>query len=295
MNLETQIRQVRSRFAEPRTADPADDRFTDTEILEWIHQAEIHVIRNIAEREKWIRTATFPAVNGQELYDRATAGFPTDLIDIVRVTYASAPCIRHPVHEIDALEMNSRRFPRKGYNQYFYELAGTFGTSKLGIRPIPNDATNIVLWYIKMPYRRYKHKRGTTTAAGTNVEIIDATNLTHPNNFWTDSEVRLFDGVLAGQERIVASSTKATTRLTVSTAFDEIVAQNVIFEVGEVSELSKELDPLVTAWATYLAKMKNADPDASAVKIEFKELLAEHNSRYGTARTEPGTVAGNVQ
>lgn len=288
MNLETQIRQVRSRLATPRRALVSEDYITDTEILEWIRQAELQVIKDVAEREKFITQATVAAVAAQELYSRTDTGFPVDVVDIVRVTYAGVECNRHPAHEIAALELNTFRRPRKGFNQYFYEIAGTFGTSKIGIRPVPDDTSPIVIWYVQAPYRRFKHLRGITTAVGAATEIIDSGNLKQPNNYWVNAEVRLFDGLIQGEERIVSASDLGTTKLTTTTAWPVAVAQNVTYELGEVSELPAELEPLVTAWATYLGQCKGRDAgDASLTRTEYDAQIAKHNARYGYGRTEP--------
>lgn len=289
MNLETQIRQVRARLSDPRRTDPEDSYVTDLELVDFIHQAEWQVVRDLAERESFVQTATFNAVNAQEQYDEAAAGFPIDVLDIVRVTYGGVECRRHPVHELGALDFGSNYRPRKGLSQFFYLIGGSLGKLKLGIRPIPDDTSQVAVWYVRRPYRRFKHLLGQVTLAGTNLEIIDSTSLLHVDSYWNGSEVRLKDQIYAGNERIVSAFAAATDKITVSVAWPTIITVGTRYEVGEVSQMPADLEPLVIGWASYLGFVKNMAADLGGIaRSEYDQMLSRHNQRYGMSRTEPG-------
>lgn len=289
MNLETQIRQVRARLSDPRRTDPEDSYVTDLELVDFLHQAEWQVVRDLAERESFVQTATFAAVNGQEQYDEAAVGFPIDVMDIVRVTYGGVECRRHPVHELGALDFGSNYRARKGLSQFFYLIGGSLGKLKLGIRPIPDDTSQIAIWYVRRPYRRFRHVRGIVTLLGTNVEIIDSTNLLHVDSYWNTCEVRIMDGLYVGNERVVSAFAAATDKITVSSAFPTPIPVGSRYEVGEVSQMPADLEPLVIGWAAYLGFVKNMAADLGGIaRSEYDQMMSRHNQRYGMSRTEPG-------
>lgn len=288
MNLETQIRQIRGRLADPRRTDETDPFIRDTEIIDWIHHGEVQVLRDVPERELFIEIATFAAVIGQERYDKATANFPQDVVDPVFVRYAGVECVRHAVHELGSLQYGDALRPRKGLNQYFYLLAGGLGTATLGIRPVPDDTSQIELWYVRRPYKRFKHAYVQLSAAGTPTTLISS-SLTHVNDYWNGCEVRVAEGsIYQGEERVVSDFDATTDTLTVATAMPEAIGTGPFIELGEVSELPPDLEPLVNAWAVYLGFLKMMAPmSAQLARTEYRELHAAHMQRYGYGRVEP--------
>lgn len=290
MNLQSEIREVRSRVSEPDRVNPDNPYFTDLEIIDWIYRAEIQTAHDAIERERLIKTATTAGVASQELYDA-----PADLLDIVRVTYGGVECTRFPVTELGALATNRLREPTKGLQQFFYELAkptGVPGRGQIGIRPVPNDTANIVVYYVPMPVRRYKAVQGTTTGAGTTTTALDSVLSAYPDDFWNDTQFRILTGPMRGQFRNVSDFSSGTGTITWTTAIEAAPGTNNDYEMGQVSSLPQEWIPMVVAWASYQALLKDRRPDlASAQRQEYDALLANINNRYGFSRTEPAREA----
>jgi hypothetical protein len=295
VNLETQIRQVRARLSEPGRDDYRDDRITDLEIVDWIHKAEIRVCRDVVERERITQTATVAAVSAQELYTIADTNFPSGILDIVRVTYGGVECSRWPVHELGALDQNTLYDPVKGRLQFFYVLNDTAnpGEMSIGIRPVPDDTSDIVITYVPVPPRRWKHWSGTAdNLAATEVRLIDS-GMQHPDDFWIGAEVRLTSGLFEGEERTVVDSVEATTLVIVGVDFSAIVPLSTTFDMGDPTTLPPEWEDLVITWATYTGLLKDKEVEnASAVRAEYEQYLSIVNQRYGFTRVEPGREPG---
>ena len=288
MNLESEIRQVRGRLSSPSRLDSNDDRITDLEIIDWIHKGEIQVLKDMAEREKVTTVATFTA-DAAELQGAAT-DFPTDILDIVRVVHDGVECKRIPLREVGATAENSLYEPIAGYQQYYYQLARANGTVNIGILPAPSTG-DVDVYYVKIPTRRFKHRRGYTTNAGANAqELIDNT-LAQVDGYWNGTEVRLLKGDYEGQERTITDWTLTGTILDVGAgaAFPAIIAAEVTFDMGEVSQIPPDFQDLVIVWATYVGLLKDKEVQmAQATRDEYQHYLDMVNQRYGFTREEPG-------
>jgi len=208
MNLQSEIREVRSRVADPARVDPNDSYILDIEVMDWLWRGETQLLHDISEREKVAKILTIAAVAAQELYS-----ITVDLLDIIRVTYAGTECTRYPVEELGALTTNRFRVPVKGQQQYFYILSDTAagvvpGRTRIGIQPIPDDTSNIIIYYIPMPTRRFKANQGTTTGAGSSTTMVDSL-LIQPDDYWNGTQIRLLSGYLKGNAQVVTDFTNA--------------------------------------------------------------------------------------
>lgn len=289
MNLQSEIREVRARVSEPARLNPDNPYITDIEIIDWIFRGEIQVSQDIQERERLVKIQTTAAVAAQELYDA-----PADLLDIVRITYAGTECTRASLLELGSLTSNRYRAPKKGVQQFFYEIAKsgvTPGVGQIGIRPIPDDTQNILIYYVPVPVRRYKAVDVKTTSNGSTTTTISTSLTAYPDNFWNNTQIRWLNGANRGNFKAVTGFTSATGTVT-HPANDIATTTGIEFEMGQVSSLPQEYIPLVIAWAAYQALMKDRRPDLAQIyKTEYEAQLTQVNGRYGYSRTEPAREA----
>lgn len=286
MNLESEIRQVRGRLSAPSRLDRSDDRITDLEIIDWIHKGEIQVLKDMAEREKVTVTASFTAA-ASELQGGAT-GFPTDILDVVRVVHAGVECKRMPLRELGALDQNTLYEPISGYQQYFYTMGKAGGLTNIGILPAPASGT-VAIWYVKIPTRRYKHKRSiTTSVGGGTTKLVDAT-LIQVDDYWNGCEIVLLDGTYEGTLNTILDFEKTGAILTTTSALPEATLAGTTYEMGEVSQIPPDFQDLVIVWASYVGLMKEKEISmAQATRDEYQHYLDLVNARYGFTREEPG-------
>lgn len=232
------------------------------------------------------------AIQGSVTFEIRDKRFPIDILDIVSVDYAGTECVRHPVHDLVALDDNDIYLPLKGFQQYFYTIAGGEGTTRLGIRPIPDGVENIKITYVKVPLRRHKHHSGRTTSVGTTKTLVD-TSLTNSDDYWNGTQLRMTSGVDSGTDKTIVDFDNGSTTLFVP-EFGDVTSAAIDYEMGQVSEIPQEYNDLVIAWASYIGLIKDKElQEAQSIRGEYEAYVQTINTRYGFGRTEPDRTSAD--
>lgn len=290
MNLEVEIRQVRERLGEPARDDQADNYITDREIVDWIHAAEHQIIQDVADDAltDLHGETSETTVNGTESYALATNA--SDFLRLLDVRLDTGMGLV----ECDLINPKQRRQLYESPTwrpTAAHPFAWLYGAS-IYVAPIPGSeagAGKLKIRYVKQPNRRFKHDTGLTDAAGITTTLVDAGLRTEPDDYWNSGSVRLKTGILAGEERTVSDFDNGTNTITVSSAFSGTPGTGIYYEIGEVSDVGEEFNPLIISWATYLAYLKDREVDlAQDQKQRYDMGVQKINARYGAYhRQEP--------
>ncbi len=295
MNLETDIRDLRTRIAQPVRANPDDGFLTDLEAVGMLNFAALRVAQDIVDdalpdlHQKNDQTT----ISGQENYS-----VPSDLLRIlsVEIDYGQG---FNPAQLVSPKELILDRWDpvwRAENTRPNYAVL----SNEIFIRPIPDSvtagATRLRIRYIQTPARRFKHLQGKTDGDGTTTVLAISTDAS-PSNWWVGTtpvpiNARIQSGVLAGEERTVSASSKDT-NITVSVVYSAIPGTGIIFDVGEESPLSKAFQDLMMGYAAYLGWSK--DENESGANREFTlytSAVKGINARYNRLHAqEPHSLA----
>lgn len=294
-NLRSQLEELRHRLAEPfdpsqeGTSNPVEGYYPDQALLNFLHAAELMVAHDVVDDALLSLQTTFDitTANGTETYDLPQRSL-TALGDppILRLVAAELdrgwgrkyPCRLLPPEaffraDFDPMFRASERSP----------VASLIDDGQIRVRPIPGaeaGATKLVLRYIRVPRRRFRHYKGIVDSSTTT--IVTDGDMIQPASFWvTNAQCSLRivtqNGIL-GEERMVTANDATT--ITVTPAFSEAPVAGDEYHIGEVSELSDELIPAVMAWATYLGYQADARGDHTIPLQEYKGFIQSINQRY---------------
>jgi len=285
-NLQWEITQVRGKLGIPYRTDPQDAYITDEEIVNWLHEGEKRLALDVAD-DALPELQVEQSVN--TVVDTGSYALPTDQTRILQVLLDSAD---RGLYECSLV--NPQKFREIDTNPLWAATPRRpfvmFWNNKAYVRPIPTVLVTggLLYRYVKVPTRRHRHYKGQTTAAGTNVTLVD-TATPGPDDYWNASGVILRSGPLKGEVETVSDFVDSTGTLTVSSAFPAIPGSAVQFEVGQVSDISSEFIDMVILWATYLGRKKEQEEElAQTVKADYESELERINGRYQAFhRTEP--------
>lgn len=284
------LREMRSYFYS-LLGDPGEEKVQRGEAVRYINVGQNVVARQLVniEREKFITTDTQPAVSSQELYNT-----PSDLQDIVRVTYNGVECTRHPVRELAALDDNTNYRASKGYQQFFYEIGGTVGLTQIGIRPIPDGTENIIITYIRRPTDFHdlgsfkitlddnaSEAHTTTTFNASNAPLAGSASISGTDDFWNNGEVRFTSGANKNLTRRIEDFDAISTAyghfiIPTSTPLPDAPSDGDTAEIDQVSIIPEHHHDLVCLYAASLVAHK-VGMDGVAMRAQFeKEVQAVH-------------------
>lgn len=289
MNLQTEIREIRTRLSAPVRSNDTDNYITDIEIVDWIWAAELQIMQDAVEDAllDLQATQTETTVNGTSAYALDTS-FQRVLQVQLNTGAGLIPCRIINPKQVRLLSQSPswRPSPMTPY-------AWIFG-GNINVSPTPGSeagAGKLIVQYTARPTKRGKHIASYTTAAGSATALVD-TALTQADDYWNNCTVRLTSGAMKNLERTVTDFTASTDTLTVAT-FGTAPGQSITYEMGEVSDLGDEFSPLIVAWATYLGYVKDADLElANMQRDEYLRGIQTLNARYQSYhRQEPSMEA----
>lgn len=285
MNLQTEIREIRTRLSAPVRSNDTDNYITDLEIVDWIWAAELQIAQDVSDDALLDLEATdsVTTVNGTSAYSLAS-DFQR-LLSVQLDVGAGLQYARIINPKQARLIAQSPSWRSSAMNPYAWVYAG-----QLNVSPTPGSEAavgKLKVNYVGRPTQRAKHIYSYTTGAGTAITMVDSA-LVQADDFWNNCKVRLTTGALKNQERLVTDFTASSDTLTVAT-FGTDPGQSIYYEMGEVSDLGDEFSPLIVAWATYLGFIKDADMELAAAQLnEYRTAVQAINARYGAFhRQEP--------
>ncbi len=307
MNLQTEISEVRSRLVAPARASSDDQFITDEEIIRWIYQAELRLVKLLPEdmllnlqtevNVDLVSGGPPPTTVDQDLNpvtlsDLSVTDFVRFLEAKLEVGQGIKTCRHISPEELRTIEQTGTRRPTRNYpyiaifdNQFYVRPqpeAGWFTTNPDG---------KFYLRYVKRPTRRFKHYKGLTTGAGGTTTVVDSA-APGPDDWWNGTQLRISDedAAIRGQEGTVTDFADASGTFTFAGGtFFAASGTNIEFEVGEVSDLPEECHELIVAYATYRGFMKDGESElAQQQLVEYTELLEASGARVlGRHKTEP--------
>lgn len=286
MNLRAELTRVREKIAEPSRQDETNAFVTDIEIINWIYEGEMKVMRGLVDDALWTsqKESTLTLTGG-------SAPLPADFMRHISLQVQAKTSSQFIDSDLIGPKQlrNTQVSPPwrpTSVRPYCYIFAG-----KIYVLPASSNA--VKLRYVYRPNKRYKTFRDiTTTPASTTVLTMTNFSTLFPSlatNYFVGCELELVSGSTKGETNTCTASSATT--VTVTTPWSISVPAGTIVEGGEMSVLPVELYPLYTTWAAYLAFMKDRETDLAQLELaSYTQMLQEVNERYKSLhRAEPNT------
>lgn len=282
MNLAEEMTLVRERLSEPHRDDQTNAFIQDIEIVRWIGQGELQVMRDLVDDALFtVQKEATPSLSS------GVAALPSDFMRLISLqvqaktgaVYVEADLVS-PKQARNMLE--SPQWRPTATRPFCY----IFNSS---IYVYPTTASAVKLRYVYRPTRRYRFFTGVHTGANSTTSIESSTMVTTVQDYWKNCEIVLNNGTSLGASSTVTGSTNASPPVLTVTAFAAQVLTGTSITLGEVSVLPPELYPLWIAWAAKLGFQKDRDFQNAQIEDElYQSSVKTINERYGGLhRAEP--------
>lgn len=273
--------------------DVSENTVKPGEVVQFLNDSQFmmsNLITNM-DRERFSTKVSTSAVNGTETYD-----LPTDFLDVIRVTYAGTECTRIAVSELAALDRNTLHRAKKNQQQYFYIYGGSGHLSQVGIRPIPDDTSAVVVWYYRKPtvFHEEGSYDGTVTGTPTSTTVFNddaapfagSASKTGVDDFWNNAEVYWTKGENTGTRQRVSDFIEGNGgassdygEIVLATAAPQTPTAADEFELDQVSIIPPEYHHLLVLYAAHLGAPK-AGMDPLDLLGRWKQGMEQVMGKY---------------
>jgi len=278
MNLQTEIGELRSLLAEPYRSNDSDAFFTNPECARWIYSGEMAAFNSLPDD-----ALASMAVDSGSISLSGASGFNsgTDAtVNWSRVlgVYVDRNGLSVRARIVSAAEFYAVRHSPEITNNKQQPAIATIEGQSVRIQT-SDQLTACVVKYLPVPTQRSKYYRGTTTAAGSNVAVVDATagGIFSTAAWFNGCRLLMQTGPARGVESLVSGW--ATNTYTVGD-LGATSSSGSLYDVGQVSSLPPELYPAWMAYAAFLAANKKAPEKAAGLYAAFENLVSRISARY---------------
>lgn len=298
MNLASQITEIRRRLAEPVAGDEEDNQIKDSEIVDWIWQSEIEILKTA--HPNVLSVSTTGVVVDQSLNSGGTGyvDLPTSPL-MFRPLFISMrqrsglpykPC--KIVSYADYLRASNDPIWRTNDN---HPLAA-INVGRIYTSPARGGSGDVLLTMVQVPQRRYRYFSGSVVTRTSDLVWTDSKAVTRgwPDDYFgTDGllrcDLKYTSGEPKGKVVKVTDYTGSTGQFTTANSVwpdsNEGVMPGVnigdTYEVGQVSSLPEIFDAAVYAHVSYQAFANDRDDLAKMYHDEYMSLMSSINAAYG--------------
>ena len=267
--------------------DPEFQKVNQNEITMDLNMAQKALSRTLidVDREQMMYWTLIPGVIDQIEYD-----IPMNVDEIQRVSYAGKECQRISVRDIGVLEVESRNTMMRGskqFQQYYYLIQGVGGRPKIGIYPIPDDTSNISVYYVArvIDLSPYGSHNGVVTAVTSTTVFTDTGLPLHSliADFWINGEIFWkSDGGTGANRTGVVSRVVSNTETGIITLVDAMPSAPEVGDTYEIDQVSIIPDQHHDMMAFYAAAqgMVRTQRDPRAYLSMYQDGVASIRRRW---------------